>query len=370
MIIVQTPLRVSFLGGGTDFPDFYERHGGCVLSTAIDRYIFVIVKERFDEKIRLGYSRTELVDDIDEIEHDLVRECLRKTGIRKGVEVATMGDIPSSGSGMGSSSTVTVGLLNAFYHYLGEPRDSATLAREACEIEIEILGKPIGIQDQYIAAHGGQRLMSFCPSGEILVESVGLPPAEWLQLNSRLMLFYTNRARRAESVLSEQRENIPDRLEILQGLKELAYEGRAALESRSFDDFGRCLDRAWELKRRLASRITTPDIDAMYEAAMGAGALGGKIAGAGGGGFLLLYSPPECQESVRAALRPLPEMSFNFERDGSKVIFNQARQTTWITGVSLGNETQQDAPAPGMKKRPSSVSVPDRGDVGQVWASS
>ncbi len=365
MIIVQTPLRISFLGGGTDFPDFYREHEGCVLTTAIDRYIFVIVKERFDEKIRLAYSSTELVDEVDEIQHELVRECMRKTGISKGVEVATMGDIPSSGSGMGSSSTVTVGLLNAFYHYLGEPRDSATLAREACEIEIEILGKPIGVQDQYIAAYGGQRLVSFRQDGRVDVESLRLPASDWLDLNSRLMLFYTNRARRAESVLAEQRENIPDRAAVLSDLKALAHEGRAALEMREFDDFGRCLDRAWKLKKSLASRISTPDIDAMYEAATSAGALGGKIAGAGGGGFLLLYCRPERQESVRAALRPLPEMTFNLERDGSKVIFNQSRNTTWITGAAQAFE--QGALPSGMANEPNGASSPARPKAGKVW---
>jgi D-glycero-alpha-D-manno-heptose-7-phosphate kinase len=334
MILVQTPLRISFLGGGTDFPDFFRNHGGCVLTTAIDRYIFVIVKERFDEKIRLGYSTTEMVDDLDELKHDLVRECLRMTGIRRGIEVTTMGDIPSSGSGMGSSSTLTVGLLNALYHYLGEPKDAATLARQACEIELEVLQRPIGVQDQYIAAYGGQRMITFRADGTVDVARLSMSPTAWTLLNRRLMLFYTNRSRAAEAVLAEQQTNIPDRVDALDALKCLAYEGKTALEGGRFDDFGRCLDEGWALKQTLASGIATPELISIYNAAKSAGALGGKVVGAGGGGFLLLYCRPEQQDAVRQALRPLPEMTFNLEPDGSKVIFSQKRTTTWITGPS------------------------------------
>src|SRR4051794_16250089 len=191
MIITQTPLRISFLGGGTDFRDYFLRDGGCVLSTAIDKYIYVTIKERYDDRIRVGYTKTELVEEIDELEHELVRECLRWTGIYKRVEISTMADIPSEGSGLGSSSTVTVGLLNAMYTYLGTTKDAETLAREACAIEIDVLGKPIGVQDQYIAAYGGQRFIHFCKDGGIEVGSLDLEENHKRRLSQNLMLFFT-----------------------------------------------------------------------------------------------------------------------------------------------------------------------------------
>ncbi len=325
MIITQTPLRISFLGGGTDFREFFLQEEGWVISSAIDKYIFVIIKERFDDKIRVGYTRTELVDHLDELQHELVRECLRKTGITKRVEIATMGDIPSAGSGLGSSSTVTVGLLNAMYTYLGTPRDHETLAREACEIEIDVLGKPIGMQDQYITAYGGQRFIRFRTDGRVEVEALGLDEVHRRKLNQNLMLFFTNVTRRAETVLTEQVHNINDRLDVLREMKRLALEARACLQAGALDDFGLLLHQGWELKKQMASRISSGAIDEMYESARKAGALGGKITGAGGGGFLLLYCPRHRQDDVRAALHSLPELPFHLERDGTKVIFNYRR---------------------------------------------
>jgi D-glycero-alpha-D-manno-heptose-7-phosphate kinase len=325
MIITQTPIRISFLGGGTDFRQFFLREDGWVVSSAIDRYIFVVIKQRFDRKIRVGYTRTELVDSIDELQHELVREALRKTGIHSGVEISTMGDIPSAGSGMGSSSTVTVGLLNAMYHYLGEPKEPETLARQACEIEIDILGKPIGLQDQYIAAYGGQRFIRFGHDGRVGVESLQLSERERLRLSRNLLIFFTNSTRKSESILQEQVENIEHRLDILREMKRLALLARAALLAGDFDGFGGLLHQGWELKKQMASRVTNESIDAVYEAARGAGALGGKITGAGGGGFLLLYCPQDRQEEVRQTLHHLPELPFSLERDGTKVIFNYRR---------------------------------------------
>ncbi len=325
MIITQTPLRISFLGGGTDFREYFLQEEGWVLSSAIDRYIFVIIKRRFDDRIRIGYTRTELVDRIDDVEHELVRECLRKTGITKGVEITTMGDITSAGSGMGSSSTVTVGLLNAMYHYLGTPKDPGTLAKEACEIEIDILGKPIGMQDQYIAAYGGQCFIRFPISSCIQVEPLGLDAIRRRWLNQNLMLFFTNITRKAESVLTEQVQNMNGQRSTLRAMKSLALEGRKCLQRGAFDELGSLLHNSWELKKQLASGITNGTINALYETARKAGALGGKITGAGGGGYLLLYCPRSKQDNVRAALRGLPELPFHLERDGTKVIFNYRR---------------------------------------------
>jgi len=325
MIITQTPLRISFLGGGTDFQAFYEQEEGCVLSSAIDKYIFVIVKERFDEKIRVGYTQTEMVDSLEDVQHDLVREALRKTGIEKKIEISTMGDIPSAGTGLGSSSTVTVGALNAMYLHLGVARDAATLAREACEIEIDVLGRPIGKQDQYIVAHGGLRFIRFKPDGTITVETVQLPDEARRRLSESLLLFYTGITRSAGTVLREQVENIGDHLGVLRKMKQLAWDARECLERQAFDEFGDLLHQGWEHKKSLASGISNGQIDAMYRAARQAGAIGGKISGAGGGGFLLLYCPVECQVDVRRALAPLRELPFALERDGSKAVFNYRR---------------------------------------------
>ena len=322
MIITQTPLRISFLGGGTDFRGYYVQEGGCVLSTAIDKYIFVILKQRFDDKIRVGYTRTELVDSIDKVQHDLAREALRLTGLRRQVEVGTLGDIPSAGSGLGSSSTVTVGLLNAMYTYLGEPQELKTLARQACQIEIEVLHKPIGKQDQYIAAYGGLRFIRFLPDERVIMEKINLPDDERHRFNQHLMLFYTNTTRRSETILAEQKQNIEKRLDALRGLKELAYQGRELLQAGDFEGFGHLLHQGWELKKQMASKITNGAIDEMYAAARKAGAWGGKITGAGGGGFLLLCCPLEEQQQIRVALNGLRELPFRLERDGTKVILN------------------------------------------------
>jgi D-glycero-alpha-D-manno-heptose-7-phosphate kinase len=325
LIITQTPLRISFFGGGTDFREYFLQEGGCVLSSAIDRYIFVIIKQRFDNKIRVGYTKTEMVDTVDDLEHELVRECLRKTGISKRVEIATMGDIPSSGSGMGSSSTVTVGLLNAMYHYLGQPKDSDTLARQACEIELDVLKKPIGMQDQYIAAYGGQRFISFGRDAAVRVSSLQWEEGQRRQFGQHLLLFFTNVTRKAETILSEQVNNISSKIEILGEMKKLAHKAIECLISKSYDDFGLLLHEAWQLKKQLASRITNGSLDEIYASARRAGALGGKVTGAGGGGFLLLYCRPEHHNEVRYALRNLPELSFNLEPFGTKVIFNYSR---------------------------------------------
>ena len=325
MIVTQTPLRVSFLGGGTDFRGFYEREEGCVLSSAIDKYIFVIIKERFDDKIRVGYTRTEMVDSLDDVQHELVREALRKTGITHKIEISTMGDIPSAGTGLGSSSTVTVGALNAMHLHLGEVRDAARLASEACEIEIDALGKPIGKQDQYIVAYGGLRFIRFKPDGTVEVEKVTLSDDAYRRLSGNLVLFYTGITRSASTVLKEQVDNIDDRFGVLCRMKQLAVEARACLEQGDVDEFGELLHLGWEYKKQLASGISNGRIDGMYEAARQAGAVGGKISGAGGGGFLLLYCPVERQDNVRRALASLRELPFALERDGSKAIFNYRR---------------------------------------------
>ena len=325
MIIVQTPLRGSLFGGGTDFRSYFLQEGGCVLSYAIDKCIFVTIKKRFDDKLRIGYTQTEMVDSVDEVQHELIREALRKTGIARGVEITTMGDIPSAGSGLGSSSTVTVGALHAMYAYLGEGVTAERLGREACEIEIDTLHKPTGVQDQYIAAFGGLRFMEFTTSSDIHCERVLVDETQIRRLNESLMLFYTGVARKSETILAEQESNIQHRLTVLRRLKALARTARAELLAGNVDAVGSLLHEAWEAKKQLASGVTNGRINAMYEAARAAGALGGKISGAGGGGFLLVYAPLERREAVRKALCDLRELPYKLEADGSKTIFNYKR---------------------------------------------
>lgn len=325
MIIVQTPLRISFFGGGTDFPSFFMEEGGCVLSSAIDKYIYVTVKERFDRKLRIGYTQTEMVDSIDEIQHELIREALRLTGINSSLEITTMGDIPSEGSGLGSSSTVTVGALHALYTYLGEIVSAERLAREACSIEIDKLKKPIGIQDQYIAAYGNLRFFDFLPDGRVKVEKISLDTESRRAFNDRFLLFFTGVSRRADKILKEQQKNIKDRLAILREIKQMVYEARTMLARNDYDTFGTLMHESWKLKKALAGKITNSAIDDLYELSRRAGAIGGKITGAGGGGFLLLYVPYERQPAVRNALCDLQELPFRLESDGTKVIFNYRR---------------------------------------------
>lgn len=329
MLITQTPLRISLAGGGTDFPGFYREHGGTVLSTAIDKYIFVIINERYDSKIYIDYSRKEIVDSIDEIEHDLVREAARITGMTSGFEVAMMADIPSEGSGLGSSSSVTVGLLNAFYHYLGVQPSAERLAQEACQIEIEILGRPIGRQDQYIAAYGGFRRFDFLSgagSGDIVkTEALSISSDQVRRLGSNLLLFFSSIVRKSATILTEQQQRIVDTTAAHKAIRDLAIEAERAVLSDDHDRIGSILERNWDLKKGLASGVTNAAIDQMVEVARANGAMGVKISGAGGGGFLLCYAQREHQDQLRGALSAYREMPFMFEPFGSRVIFAQRR---------------------------------------------
>lgn len=321
MLITQTPLRISLAGGGTDLPIYYRQHGGAVLSSAIDKFIYVILNQRFDDKIYISYSKKEIVDRIDDIHHELVREAMRKADVKRGVEIAIMADIPSEGSGLGSSSSLTVGLLNAFYAYRGIQAPAEQLAREACEIEIDICGKPIGKQDQYIAAFGGLRYIEFLADNQVTVADVCHHDLRQ-QLSARLLLFYTNITRQANVILKEQSENALEHKPGLDGIRRLAGCVRDALRDGHVDDIGRALDENWRLKKDLADGISNPTIDAMVRQAMTGGALGCKICGAGGGGFLLVYCPLAHQTSLRQAMANYREMPFFLERSGSKIIFN------------------------------------------------
>lgn len=325
MIITQTPLRISFVGGGTDLRDFYRNYGGAVISSAIDKYVYVIIKERFDDLIYLNWTQKEIVDNVDEIKHELIREAMRKTEVLKGVEITTLSDIPAEGSGLGSSSSITVGLLQALYLYNGMTVDAEKLAQDACEIEIDILGKPIGKQDQYIAAYGGMRHFSFHQNENVSISNPNMDSELIKQLSFRLMLFYTGQTRKSADILTEQKQNIDDTVPILQRMRDQAYEVLVSFTKGNIDFLGEALDLGWKYKKKLAGGISNPDIEMMYKKAQKAGAIGGKIAGAGGGGFMLLYVPLENQQKVRETLSEYKELHFGLERDGSKVIFNIRR---------------------------------------------
>jgi len=325
MIITQAPLRISFVGGGTDLPDFYRKYGGAVISSAIDKYVFVIIKERFDKMIYLNWMKKEIVEDVDQIEHELIREAMRKTRVRQGVEITTLSDIPAEGSGLGSSSSITVALLEALYLYQGISVETERLAREACEIEIEILGKPIGKQDQYITAYGGLRHFEFRKNDSVVVTTPKIDEELLRQLDLHLMLFFTGKTRKSQGILNEQKKKIVDTASVLKKMKDQSYQVLKALEKGNLKFLGEALDYGWQLKKKLAEGITNPEIDKMYEDAKKAGAIGGKVAGAGGGGFLLLFVSPEKQTLVRKALSNFRELAFHLGKDGAKAIFNIRR---------------------------------------------
>lgn len=325
MIITQTPLRISFLGGNTDFTSFYERYGGCVLTTSIDKYIYCIVTERFDKKIYINWSKKEILENVDEIEHELVREAMKKVGVTNGVEITFLADIPSEGSGLGSSSSVLVGVLNALYHHIGFTPSAKQLAQEAVEIEIDILGKPIGIQDQYIAAYGGLRFFEFGKDGNITSRKLDIDNGTREDLDNNLMLFFTGMTRKSSTILTSVKESLETKNQVLMETKRLAELGHQALLDGDVNQLGLLLHQGWELKKSLSGNISNDEIDQMYQKARENGAIGGKIAGAGGGGFLLLVVPSDKRLAVRKALQGFQEMPFRLERDGSKVIFNVRR---------------------------------------------
>ena len=328
MIVAKTPLRMSFFGGGTDFPAYYEQGAlgyGTVLSTAINMYTYIMVCHRFDNKIRVCYRDQELVDSVDEVKHDIIREAMKITGIVGSIDVVYSADIPISTAGVGlaSSSSMAVGVLNAFSAFQGSYITPSRLAELACDIEINRLINPIGIQDQYAVAHGGFRQYKFHRNGSVTFDMVACSQATLEQLRSRLMLFYTGTKRRASEILSEQKSNISDRRAILDEMAEMTTAAYTELSNGNCDSWGRLLDHAWQLKRRLASKISNPDLDAMYAAAQQSGAIGGKILGAGGGGFLLLYVPEARQATVRSALHEYREIDFAFAPVGSRIVFSE-----------------------------------------------
>lgn len=325
MIITQTPLRVGLVGGGTDLPDYYREHGGRVLNAAIDKYVYVIVKQRFDDDVYINYSQKEIVSRVEDVQHDLVREAMHMAGVRKGVEITTLADIPSAGSGLGSSSAVTVGLLHALFAYAGRQVAAEELADRACAIEIDRCGKPIGKQDQYAAAFGGICDMRFGPGDRVHVDQIRLERRLHRQFQSELMLFYTGITRSADNILQQQTANIEQRLQELHLLRDLASEAAEGLRSGDTDSVGVALGKSWQAKRMLAEGVSNQQLDDAVESALEAGATGAKVAGAGGGGFVLVSCAGERQRSVRDALADMTELPVKIDPFGSRVILNVHR---------------------------------------------
>jgi len=295
MIVTQTPLRIGLVGGGTDLPQYYLEHGGRVLNCAIDKYVYVIVKQRFDDDIYVNYSKKEIVPCVEDLAHDLVREAMLMTGVKHGVEITMLADIPSAGSGLGSSSSVTVGLLHA------------------------------GKQDQYIAALGGIRDLHFGPGPNVVAREIELSPFDRRALQRQIMLFYTGVTRSADAILNEQSANIASTLPQLHCLRDLAASTSERLRSGDVESLGSAIRVGWETKRQLASGVSNERIDQAVERALGAGATGVKLTGAGGGGFLLVICPPERQRAVRRSLDNMTELPVKLDRMGSRVVLNIMR---------------------------------------------
>ena len=321
MIITKTPFRISFAGGGSDMADFYRKYGGCVLSTSLNRYMYLSLHPYFDDKkTALKYSQTEIVSDLNEINHTIFRAVLNDKKI-EGVEISSTADVPS-GTGLGSSSSFTVGLLHTLYCYKGKYVSKAKLAEEACRVEIEKIGSPIGKQDQYAAAFGGLNFITFHQDDTVSVEPV-ITMAETLHnLQENLVMFYTGITHDANDILAEQKKNIvqEDKIKNLIQMCQLARDMKHSLENNVLSDFGAILNEGWQRKRELSGGISNPKIDELYETALQNGATGGKLLGAGGGGFLLFYCPKDKQERLKNQLR-LKQFPFSFEHDGSSVVY-------------------------------------------------
>ena len=327
MLITRTPFRVSFCGGGSDIHSFYEKNGGCVISTSIDKYMYITIHPTFRDKgLILKYSHIEEADHYDKVDHKIFKECLSQFN-QKGVEISSVADIPA-GTGLGSSSTFTVGLLHTLYAYNNKSITKEQLAKEACEVELERLKEPIGKQDQYAAAFGGLNYMSFNPGGTVSVEPIKMEKSSYKKMEDNLLMFYTGDVRSASAILKEQTRNIShgDKENSMLKMCEITKKLRVELEKNNIDYIGEALHENWILKKTLASSISNPYIDRWYSAALSRGALGGKLLGAGGGGFLLFYVPKHCQTSVRRALKDLDEIKFGFDWQGTKLVYESSEE--------------------------------------------
>ncbi|MBE3122258.1 MAG: GHMP kinase [Thermoplasmata archaeon] len=323
MIISRTPLRMSFVGGGSDIRAYYQHGHGAVISTAINKYVYITVNKRFTDNIRVAYSKIEYVKTVDEIEHNLVRDALKMTGITKGLEIVYMSDLlpAQEGSGLGASSSIVVGTLHALHAFKGEHVSAETLAQESCRIEIDILGHPIGKQDQYAAAYGGFNYIQFNADESVIVNPIIFKKEIKEKLKENLLMFYMGKQITSGDILTEQIKKTEDKLHIYDKMVEQVRELQEALRNNDLTRFGEILHQGWMYKQQLASKISNPIINSYYEKARKAGAIGGKILGSGGGGFLLFYCEKEKQDFVRKALHDLKDVTFAFEASGSRIIY-------------------------------------------------
>lgn len=322
MITTRTPFRISFAGGGSDLKSFYEQHEGCVVSASINKYMHISIHPTFNrENTVVKYSKTEEVTRIRDIQHAIARQILIDRAL-SGVEIVSIADIPS-GTGLASSSAYTVGLTHAVNAFSGKYKSQEDIARYACEVEIDKLGEPIGKQDQYGVSVGGLKFIRFLPDGNVDVSPIIMRKSTLEQLEKNLLMFYTGEVRSASAILEEQSNNMKDvdKFDNLKKMTGLAYDLKAALEEEDLSKFGMILDKGWKLKRELASKISNPLIDKYYDLAIENGALGGKLLGAGGGGFLLFYCEEAMQDRLRSALYELTELPFKFDYSGTKVIY-------------------------------------------------
>jgi D-glycero-alpha-D-manno-heptose-7-phosphate kinase len=324
MIISRTPLRMSFAGGGSDLPSFYRKFGGAVVSTAINKYVYVTVNAKFDNQIRVSYSKTEEAKTVAQIRHPLVRESLKLLGIDGGIEITSIADIPSRGTGLGSSSSFTVGLLHALHVYSGRYAPAERLAEESCEIETERCGGRIGKQDQYAAAFGGLNLIEFHPNETVSITPIVCRRETLRRLQKNIIVFYTGISRSASGILKKQQAAVAaerDKQEMLKKMVKLARDLRTELQNDNLDAFGEIIHANWELKRNLSHGISTTQIDQWYATARKHGAIGGKLLGAGSGGFLMFYAPHARHEGIARSLKGLRRVDLAFDPQGSKIIF-------------------------------------------------
>jgi D-glycero-alpha-D-manno-heptose-7-phosphate kinase len=326
VIVSRTPFRLPLGGGGTDLPSYYSKHGGSLLSVAINKYIYVIVNKNFDRGIKASYRKIEEVGSVDELEHPLARECLKLAGVRESIEIYSMADAPGN-TGLGSSSAYTVGLLNCLYTYQRRHASPQVLAEEACKIEIDLLNEPIGKQDQYMAAFGGLTRLEIENGGRVAVSSPILSQDTFEALENNLLMFYTGCQRSASDVLRDQNEATKRDdgavVESLHRIKEIGARIIGSLEAGDVDAVGPLFHQHWMSKRKLSGKVSNPAIDGLYETGMKHGATGGKLIGAGGGGFIVFYCPGD-KSKLRQAMKAAgaPEFTFQFDFEGSKIVFN------------------------------------------------
>ena len=327
MILVRTPLRMSFVGGGSDLPSYYKKMGGAVLSTSVDKYMYVTVNQKFDNNIRLSYSVTENENSTKQIKHPIVRNTLELLNIKGGIEITSISDIPSQGSGLGSSSSYTVALLHALYAYKGHNASKEELGRLSSHIEIDLCGDKIGKQDQYAAAFGGLNLIEFNEDETVMVSPVTCKPSTIKKMEESIIVFYTGRTRSAAALLSEQSNNMKQASKrgLMSEMVSLVYDMKNLLENDDIESLGGLLDKNWQLKRQITAGVSDPQIDNWYNKGISAGAKGGKLLGAGNGGFMMFFAPKEKHANISIAMKGLQRVPFSFDNNGSQIVFSDLK---------------------------------------------